>query len=150
RDYYEQNKQLFATPGEVALSHIFIATGKDPEATLKRAQEVQTQASAAGAEFGALARRISEDPNTAKNDGKIGTLKLPELAPEVRDAIEKLKAGEVSAPVKIGNGYSIFRVDERKESVARSFEDREVVEEVGQRLTMERSDKQTDAYLDKL
>jgi parvulin-like peptidyl-prolyl isomerase len=149
RDYYEQNKQLFATPGEVTLSHIFIVIGKDDAAALKRAQDAQAQASAA-ADFGALAQRLSEDSNTAAKKGLIGTLKMSELAPEVRDAVEKLKVGEVSAPVKIGNGYSIFRVDTRKEAVARAFEEREVADEVGQRLAYERADKQIEVYLDKL
>jgi parvulin-like peptidyl-prolyl isomerase len=149
RDYYDQNKQLFATPAEVTLSHIFIAAGKDAEAALKRAQDAQTQAGAA-ADFPALAKRISEDPNTAKEGGKIGTLKMNELAPEVREAVEKLNVGEASAPVKIGNGYSIFRVDARKDAVARAFEEREVADEVGQRLAYERADKQIEIYLDKL
>ncbi|MBI1762316.1 MAG: peptidyl-prolyl cis-trans isomerase [Acidobacteria bacterium] len=149
RDFYEKNKQAFATPGEVTLSHIFIAVGKDADAALKRAQEAQTQASTA-ADFGALAQRLSEDAPTAAKKGAIGTLKLSELAPEVREAVEKLKEGEVSAPVKIGNGYSIFRVNARKEAVARPFEDREVQEAVGQNLTGERSEKQIDTYLAKL
>ncbi len=149
RDFYEKNKQTFATPGEVTLSHIFIAVGKDAEAALKRAQDAQTQASTA-ADFGALAQRLSEDSATAAKKGAIGTLKLSELAPEVREAVEKLKEGEVSAPIKIGNGYSIFRVDARKEAVARAFEDREVQEAVAQNLTGERSEKQIDTYLDKL
>jgi parvulin-like peptidyl-prolyl isomerase len=149
RDYYEKNKQAFATPGEVTLSHIFIVAGKDAEAALKRAQEAQTQAATA-ADFGALAQRLSEDSNTASKKGAIGTLKLTELAPEVREAVEKLKVGEVSAPVKIGNGYSVFRVDALKEPVIRSFEEREVAEEVAQRLTYERSEKQIDEYLAKL
>ncbi len=149
RDYYEQNKQLFSTPAELTLSHIFIAAGKDAEAALKRAQDAQAQASTE-ADFGALAQRLSEDQNTASKKGLIGTLKLPELAPEVREAVDKLKVGEVSAPVKLGNGYSIFRVDARKDSVARAFEEREVADEVGQRLAYERADKQIDIYLDKL
>jgi parvulin-like peptidyl-prolyl isomerase len=123
--------------------------GKDDAAALKRAQDAQAQASAA-ADFGALAQRLSEDSNTAAKKGLIGTLKMSELAPEVRDAVEKLKVGEVSAPVKIGNGYSIFRVDTRKEAVARAFEEREVADEVGQRLAYERADKQIEVYLDKL
>lgn len=149
RDYYEKNKQLFATPGEVTLSHIFIVTGKDPEAALKRAQDAQAQAATA-ADFGALAQRLSEDPNTASKKGLIGTLKMTELAPEVREAVEKLKAGEVSAPVKIGNGYSVFHVDALKEPVTRPFEEREVADEVAQRITYERSEAQIDEYLTKL
>jgi parvulin-like peptidyl-prolyl isomerase len=149
RDFYEKNKQAFATPGEVTLSHIFIVAGKDAEAALKRAQDAQTQAATA-ADFGALAKRLSEDPNTASKEGLIGSLKMTELAPEVREAVEKLKAGEVSAPVKIGNGYSVFHVDALKEPVVRPFEEREVVDDVAQRITYERSETQIDEYLTKL
>jgi parvulin-like peptidyl-prolyl isomerase len=149
RDFYDKHKEAFATPAEVTLSHIFIAAGKDAEAALKRAQDAQTQASTA-ADFVALCQRISEDPATASKKCLIGTLKLTELAPEVREGVEKLKAGEVSAPVKLNNGYSVFRVDARKDAVARPFEDREVQEAVAQNLTGERSETQIDTYLTKL
>ena len=72
------------------------------------------------------------------------------FAPEVNEAVEKLKAGEISEPVKLNNGFSIFRVDAKKEVVTRPFEDQEVQNSVAQNLAGERAEKQTETYLDKL
>src|SRR6185369_10275356 len=46
REFYEKNKQGFAEPAEVALSSIFIASGKEPNQALARAQEIVVQARA--------------------------------------------------------------------------------------------------------
>jgi peptidyl-prolyl cis-trans isomerase SurA len=150
RDHYEKNKQYFATPGEFTLSHLFIAAGKDAEAAQKKIADILAQARAAEADFAALAKRLSEDAPTAKNGGKIGTLKANELAPEVFTAIEKLNAGEVSEPIKLNNGFSVFRVDEKKDAVTRPFEDQEVQDAVARSLAGERAEKQMDTYLAKL
>jgi peptidyl-prolyl cis-trans isomerase SurA len=150
REHYEKNKQYFATPGEYTLSHIFIAIGKDPEAAQKKAQDVLTQARAAEADFGALAQKLSDDAATAAKKGVIGTLKSNELAPEVFSAIEKLKEGEVSEPVKLNNGLSIFHVDAKQDAVTKAFEEQEVQEAVARNLAGERAEKQMDSYMDKL
>ncbi|NOT59796.1 MAG: hypothetical protein HOP19_06170 [Acidobacteria bacterium] len=150
REHYEKNKQYFATPGEFTLSHIFVALGKDAEAAQKKVQDALTQTRAADADFAALAKRLSEDAPTAKEGGKIGLLKSNEIAPEVLAAVEKLKEGEVSEPIKLNNGFSIFRVDAKKDAITKPFEDQEVQEAVARSLAGERAEKNMDGYLDKL
>src|SRR5262245_3787509 len=44
REVYDKNKQRYTEPGEVALSNIFIASGKDPDKALLRAKELVIQA----------------------------------------------------------------------------------------------------------
>ena len=150
REHYEKNKQYFATPGEFTLSHIFVTIGKDADAAQKKVQDALTQARAAEADFAALAKRLSEDAPTAKEGGKIGVLKSNEIAPEVLAAVEKLKEGEISEPIKLNNGFSIFRVDAKKDAVTKPFEDQEVQESVARNLAGERAEKNMDSYLDKL
>jgi len=152
REFYEKHKDAFAVPGEVTLSRILILAPKNPlqaAKSLERAKEIAVQARSGAADFAALAQRVSED-DLGKKGGKIGTLKMPELAAEVRTAVATAPVGSVTDPIKLDNGYAIFRVDARKEPVTRAFEEREVAEAVGQGLVMERSQQQIEAYLQKL
>lgn len=151
RDYYEQHKELFTAAGEVTLSRIFLAAGKDPEQALLRAKDVAIQARTGTADFAALAKRLSEE-ELGKKGGLIGAIKLPDLSNEVRAAVGDSPVGFVTDPIKLEtpSGYSIFRVDARKEPVIRPFDDKEVSDEVGQRLTYDRGATEMDKYLEKL
>ncbi len=149
RDYYEQHKEAFTTPGEVTLSRVFIAAGKDEALALGRANDVVKQARSGAVEFAALAKRFSEE-ELGKKGGLIGPIKISELANEVRAAVGEAPAGTVTDPIKLETGYAVFRVDERKEPVIKAFDEKEVGDEVAQRLTYERGATEMDKYLDKV
>ncbi|HMV51239.1 MAG TPA: peptidyl-prolyl cis-trans isomerase, partial [Blastocatellia bacterium] len=146
REAYDKNKEALTQPGEVTLSRIFIATGKDPNQSLLRAKDLVTQARSTGAEFGLLAEKFSEDDLGKKNKGKIGAaLKINELAPEVKSAVENAQVGTVTDPIKLENGYYIFRVDERVEPKLLPYEDERVQGQIGNYLVQTNSQKQIDA-----
>lgn len=149
REFYEKHQDWFSTPGEVELSIIFIQKGKNPllqQQSLTKAKEIGDQARG-GADFAALARSKSEDNGTAKTGGKIGTLKIPDLSPEIRVAVEKAPAGTITEPVPINNGYAVYRIDARKEPVVMPFEKDEVKNAVSQRLAMEKGEDSVKEYL---
>ncbi len=83
---------------------------KEPEAKAKiegLAQKVK-----AGADFGKLSRENSDDEDLAKKDGDYGTFKPTDTLPaEVKAVIFVLKTGEVSAPVKLPNGFYLFKAE---------------------------------------
>jgi peptidyl-prolyl cis-trans isomerase C len=145
REYYEKHKERFVIPGEVTLSRIFIATGKDPEQALARAREIVAQARSGAADFTALAQRHSEDKNI-----NIGTLKIPDLATEVREAVAKAPVGTITDPIKTDTGYAIFRLDQRKEPETRPFENEEVERAVSIWLTEEKGAEVFETYIQKL
>jgi len=62
-------------------------------------------------EFGALARRHSDDPSTAARNGSLGTLRASELLawPALLDAIEVLPVGHVSEPIDTSAGVVILQ-----------------------------------------
>jgi peptidyl-prolyl cis-trans isomerase SurA len=62
-----------------------------------------------GQDFSELARKFSED-GSSKDGGNLGTLKRGELAPEIEDAILKLKPGQFSAPFRSQVGYHLFQL----------------------------------------
>jgi parvulin-like peptidyl-prolyl isomerase len=148
REAYEKNKQFFTEPGEVALSRIFIATGKDANQSLQRAQAIAAQAKVA-ADFAALAKSNSEEA-LGKEGGKLASIKISDLAPEVKTVIENAPVGTITDPIKLETGYYVFRVDERKEPKTLPFEDEKVVDAVGRYLVGQKSEKQIEEYLAKL
>ncbi len=150
RDAYEKNKEYFTEPGEVTLSRIFVAFGKDPNQALQRANEIIAQARGGAVEFGTLAERFSEDELGKKSKGVIGAIKVTDLAPEVKAAVEKAEVGTVTDPVKLENGYYLFRIDQRKESKMLPFDDEKVQDAIGRYLVGQRAEKQIDEYLTKL
>lgn len=150
RDAYEKNKEFFTEPGELTLSRIYVAFGKDQAQATARAQEILKQARGGAIEFGTLAERYSDDELGRKNKGLIGVIKIPDLAPTVREAVEKATVGSITEPVKLENGLYIFRIDQRKDSVALPFDDEKVQDAIGRYLVNLKSEKQIEEYLAKL
>jgi parvulin-like peptidyl-prolyl isomerase len=150
REFYEKNKQqIYTEPGEVTLSNIFIAFGKDQDQALERAKEIVTQARAGAVDFKTLAEKYTES-EPGKKDPSLGTFKIPELKPDVKSVIENAKVGDVTDPVKLEAGYSIFHVDQRKEPNQLPFDDERVQNHVGQALADQFIGKEIEEYLTKL
>lgn len=151
RDAYEKNKEFLTIPGEVSLSQIFIALGKDPNQSLLRAKEIVTQARSGSIDFVALGERFSEDELCKKQKCSLGSaIKISELAPDIKAAVEKVPVGTVTDPIKLENGYYIFRVDQRKEPQLMPFEDENVQQRLGGYLVSQQAEQQIDGYLAKL
>jgi len=149
REFYEKNKQFYAEPGEVTLSNIFIASGKDANQALLRAKEIVIQARAGAVDFKTLAQKYTES-ESGKKDPSLGTFKIPDLNPEIKAVVENAKTGHVTDPVKLDAGYSIFRIDQRKEPTQLSFEDERVKNHVGRALVDQHAGEQIEVYLTKL
>jgi peptidyl-prolyl cis-trans isomerase SurA len=151
REFYEKNKQLYAEPGEVTLSNIFIAFGKNPDQALDRAKEIVTRARAGAVDFKTLAQKYTDsEPGKKDKDSSLGTFKIPDLKPEIKAIVENAKAGDVTDPIKLEAGYSIFRVDQRKEPNQLAFEDERVQNHVGRALVDQHAGEEVETYLTKL
>jgi peptidyl-prolyl cis-trans isomerase SurA len=149
REFYEKNKKDYAEPGEVTLSNIFIAFGKDQDQALARAKEIVAQARAGAVDFKTPAQKYTES-EPGKKDPSLGTFKIPDLKPEVKTVVENAKAGEVTDPIKLDTGYSIFHVDQRKEQNQLGFEDERVQNFIGRALIDQRIGDEVEVYLTKL
>jgi peptidyl-prolyl cis-trans isomerase SurA len=149
REFYEKNKQTLIEPGEVTLSNIFIAFGKDQDQALARAKEIVAQARAGAVDFKTLAQKFTES-EPGKKDPSLGTFKIPDLKPEVKAVVENAKTGDVTEPIKLEAGYSIFRVDQRKEPNQLGFDDERVQNFIGRSLIDQRMGDEVEAYLTKL
>jgi len=147
REYYEKNKQTYVEPGEVTLSNIFINLGKDQEQSLARAKDIVAQARGGAVDFKTLAQKYTESD---RKEPALGTFKIPELKPEVKSVVENAKAGDVTDPIKLESGYSIFYIDQRKDPNQLPFEDERVQNDIGHRLASERESVEIEAYFAKL
>lgn len=70
---------------------------------------------AAGEDFAALARDISEDKATAPSGGDLDWVDPGEMIPDFETAMNTLAPGEVSDPVKTRFGWHLIQVQERRE-----------------------------------
>lgn len=71
-----------------------------------------------GESFAALARELSTDP-TSSDGGFLGNVDPATLRLEFREALSRLKPGEVSGVVKIPAGYAVVKVLSAEEARAR-------------------------------
>lgn len=152
RKYYDENKQKeFSTPadrpGTFRASHILIMVDDKADDDAKKAALDQINAISAElkkdpARFEALAREKSGCPSKAKG-GSLDSFSDKEMVPEFQKALEGLKEGEISAPVKTQFGYHIIRRDKLQSEKVESFDN--VKETIGNILKRQ---KQMQAFTD--
>jgi len=81
-------------------------------ATHSRANQALMQLQA-GADFGAVAKQMSDDPSTNANGGNYGSLidkSNPDIAPQIVDALFKLQPGQYSGIINTGYTLEIVKV----------------------------------------
>jgi len=66
-----------------------------------------------GANFAAVAQQFSQSPSAAVG-GDIGWVTSAQLSPEIGDAVDKMKPGEMSYPVRTPAGYYLLYLRERR------------------------------------
>jgi len=118
--YYKDHIKNFSSPEEVSLSEIIVPATADGQGE-SLANEYRKRA-LQGESFATLASQYSKGP-TAGKGGTIGTMDVSKLTADIAKAVAEVKEGDVSQVVKIPEGYAIFRVDARKASVARPFDE---------------------------
>jgi peptidyl-prolyl cis-trans isomerase SurA len=91
------------------------------------------------ADFIAAVKRYSTDNQTKANDGRMGWRSLYELPDKIKSAIDSVKADSVSAPVRDGNDFNLYRVDDRKTQRKLTMEDDyNVLAEKAREITMQK------------
>jgi peptidyl-prolyl cis-trans isomerase C len=89
------------------------ADGKLTEAEAKAKIDDVAKQVKDGADFGKLAREVSDDKESAAKDGDFGTIKQESAyPPALKNAVFALKQGEVTAPIRQPNGFYLVRAEE--------------------------------------
>ncbi len=115
--FYRDHLKQFAVPETIQARHIMLAlnpnaSAADKAAVSKRAQNLIAQLRN-HADFAALAKANSDDPEGRDNGGDMGTFVLDEMIQPIADACAKAKAGDIVGPVTTEFGLHIIRIDAR-------------------------------------
>ena len=135
RKAYNRAKESIGAKGLIRPAHIFLrlstkATQHEQELVRQRADSVY-RALQAGADFAALAAKVSQDPRSAAREGNLGWMQPGQTFVEFEEAAYALQPGQFSRPVLTPEGYHIILVKERKQlepfeelkdMIVRSFE----------------------------
>lgn len=95
------------TSEEIKASHILVEGDSTAREVLDKLKE--------GAIFEELAAEYSIDPSVQRNQGDLGWFTWGLMVDNVQEAAFRMKAGEISAPVKSEFGYHIIKVVERRD-----------------------------------
>jgi peptidyl-prolyl cis-trans isomerase D len=137
---YNNGIEQYTTPEQVRASHILLKTeGKDDAAVKAKAEELLKQARA-GADFADLARKNSEDADSAKNGGDLDYFGRGRMVPEFDTAAFAMAPGQISDLVKTQYGYHIIKLVDKKNATTRALA--EVRQQITDQLAYERAQAQ--------
>jgi parvulin-like peptidyl-prolyl isomerase len=154
KKYYEDHKDKFVREEQVFLSQILLSTEGKSDEQVASAQVKATELvkrARAGEKFADLAAANSDDSETAKNGGYLGTpLKREDLRKEIADVVFTHQRGYITDPIKLTSpsGFLILKVEERYEAGQASFE--EVKEDIQNAMAQPQMEPKVRVFLAKL
>lgn len=101
KEYYENNKEVVKKPKSYRASHILVEDEKSANEILEKIEN--------GLNFSDAADKYSTDK--ASKGGDLGEFPKGAMVKEFEDALDELKEGEISKPVKTQFGYHIIKLD---------------------------------------
>ena len=116
---YEANKGHLLIPRLYHLAQIVLAVKPDAtpqvdEEIRKKAGDLRAQAMRPKADFAEIAKKNSQDPQSAEKGGDVGWLREPDMMPSVRDGISGLTENGISQPVRVPDGWHVLKLLETK------------------------------------
>ena len=146
--YYEEHKEEFVRSEGVHLLEIFVSTdgktGADLETAKKKAEDVHKRVQR-GEPFREMAKRHSENEETAASGGDIGVWQRGQLRKEIEDVVFGANRGFISDLIDTGNGLLILRVEDKFREGQATFEDSQ--EEIRNRLMVPKFQPAVREYL---
>ncbi len=150
---WESRKATFARPRQYRLAQIYIACPKgSPAAVEKKAKAklaaVQARLNSPTEDFATVATAESEDAATAGSGGEIGWLSEAQIQPELRGPIVRLRQHEISAPVRLNDGWHILKCLDKRDAHTPSLDESRTV--LVEQLRAEKTKAGTAAFVAKL
>lgn len=146
-NYYKLNPKEFTEPEEYKIRAIYLSLEDNSESSLESRKKDINERLLAGGEMAELAGLYSDNP-LKETQGDLGTFKKGELEKTLEEAVEKLKAGEITPWVKAKNGWYILKLEEKKDIRLKSFE--EVKKDIEEMLFAEKRNKKLEEFLKEL
>jgi parvulin-like peptidyl-prolyl isomerase len=150
KKYYDEHKSEFVREERVFLREILVSTeGKDAAgiaASEKKAKDLAARASK-GEKFAEMAQANSDAQN-AQFGGEMPGFKESELRPEIKAQVWDKPRGFVTPPIKLTNGFVIYKVEDHQKAGQAEFE--EVENEIMDKVFSPRMQPAVRDYLTKL
>lgn len=116
---YDETLKRIGPAGLIMPAHILLRVPQDATAEQKNVAKQRIDsiynALKGGADFADLAKRLSQDPGTARNGGLLPWIESNQTVKEFNDAAFALEVGEMSEPVLSPFGYHIIMMKDRKQ-----------------------------------
>lgn len=144
--YYKQNQREFIVPPEFRIKVIYLSSTAHPASELEEKRKEISEKLKNGVLFETLVADYSEGPK--ENGGDLGFFKKGELEKNIEQAVDKLKVGDVSDWVEARNGWYLIKLEEKKDSYQKSFD--EARKEIEEKLFQQKRQKKIEEYVKKL
>ena len=150
KSYYDAHPQEFSVGKETfKLAQILIAvpanaTPAQVEAARAKADSIHKQL-IDGADFGKLARQYSDDDSKGQG-GELGDFSRGDIIDPIQNAIDHMKAGEISDPIRTDHGFHIVKLEEHEQSGAKPFS--EVSGQIQDKLVSQKAQQQFGTWVD--
>jgi parvulin-like peptidyl-prolyl isomerase len=119
KDYYDEHHDLFVKdPGEVRISHIALKLPAGATAAQKKAAQDRIaklyEMALHSKDFAALAKKYSQDPNSAPKGGDLGYFPPGQLPPVVDKQVFATPVGKLTQIFESNIGFSFIKVTARR------------------------------------
>jgi peptidyl-prolyl cis-trans isomerase D len=130
--YYNQHQDDYRIPETVTVRHILIKTPaadasgkvdqKAVDAARAKADDIAKQLQA-GANFGDLAKKNSDDPGSAKDGGLLPPLTKGRTVPEFEQAAFNTPVGQTTGVIRTSYGFHIIHVEAKQQARLKPLEE---------------------------
>ncbi|HYT77295.1 MAG TPA: peptidylprolyl isomerase [Vicinamibacterales bacterium] len=154
RQYYAKHPDEFTDPASITLREILVDVpasqggvnvAKDDEAKQK-IEDIRARVMK-GEDFAKLAAEVSNSSSKA-NGGLIGPISAGDMSPQLKDLIDKMKAGDITPTVRTPRGYQIFKLETVKAQALQPFNT--VRDLIGDKIAGARTQTEMRKFLDRL
>jgi peptidyl-prolyl cis-trans isomerase SurA len=148
KDYYEKNRSKYGGGKTYYLWNLFVKLPPNPVPADRQAAQALLQAALTevkqGRSFEELVR-LNADGAKGIQGSELGSFRIEELTPQLRDVVQGMKPGQVSAITESDFGYQVVFVQQINETAGKPLA--EVEGEIQEILFRERVDSRFAAWL---
>jgi parvulin-like peptidyl-prolyl isomerase len=152
--YYDAHKNDFTTPSSLMLREILVNVPADArgvnvatdDAAKAKLQDIRNRV-LGGEPFAKIAGDVSDSASKA-NGGLIGPISMDDLAPQMQQAIGKLKPGETSDVMRLQRGYEIFQLESKTDPVVKGYDAAHT--DITDKIAEDKRKVETAKYIEKL
>jgi peptidyl-prolyl cis-trans isomerase SurA len=142
--YYKLHPDEFTEPEEFKIRAIYLASEGQGNGGLETKREEISRKAGSGEDFAALAGEYSDSP-LKENQGDLGHFTKGQLEKVLEEAVVKLKPGETTPWIHAKNGWYLMKLEEKKESRLKSFE--EAKKEIENKLYQQKRNVKLEEFL---